>query len=175
MEIFLIIASKAIYWFLPAFAANLAPVLVAKTNFLAQAISEKHLGSHKTYRGFFFGTLFAGIVFLLQQNFLKSNFWQSLEFPNIAFLPWWYGFVLGFGALFGDSVKSFFKRKFHRKPGQSWPPFDQLDFVFGGVLFSAPLFLPEFKYLLVLFLLTPFLHLGANIIGYLMGLKKVWW
>ena len=34
----------------------------------------------------------------------------------------------------GDSVKSFFKRRLKISPGQQWIPFDQLDFILGGLL-----------------------------------------
>ncbi|HEX5285728.1 MAG TPA: CDP-archaeol synthase, partial [Polaromonas sp.] len=34
----------------------------------------------------------------------------------------------------GDSLKSFFKRRLGIAPGQRWIPFDQLDFILGGLV-----------------------------------------
>jgi CDP-2,3-bis-(O-geranylgeranyl)-sn-glycerol synthase len=47
------------------------------------------------------------------------------------------GGLLGFGALTGDAVESFIKRQLKINSGQSWFPFDQLDYIFGGILLSS--------------------------------------
>jgi CDP-2,3-bis-(O-geranylgeranyl)-sn-glycerol synthase len=85
------------------------------------------------------------------------------------------------GALTGDLLKSFAKRRIGKEPGESWAGFDQYDFVAGALLFllignPAWLFtwvtVPVFLAILVL---SPLLHRAVNIIGYVTGMKKVPW
>ena len=104
---------------------------------------------------------------------------------------WWqvflFGAALGFMALVGDAVKSYFKRRRKIARGGSWFPFDQLDFVvFGllGILLASPLlpagwavhaYFLDWVVLVTLLVLTPALHLLVNRIGYWLGLKDVPW
>ena len=44
------------------------------------------------------------------------------------------GLLLGSGALIGDAVKSFFKRKEGIKPGNRFIPWDQLDYSIGSLV-----------------------------------------
>ena len=85
------------------------------------------------------------------------------------------GFLLGLGGLTGDLLKSFLKRRLRLKDGAPFFPLDQLDFVFGGLLFGAVLHFPGWYHVAVLLLMTPLLHLLSNLAGYKLGLKKVWW
>jgi CDP-2,3-bis-(O-geranylgeranyl)-sn-glycerol synthase len=89
-------------------------------------------------------------------------------------------FSLCFGALLGDIVESFFKRRIGRDRGQDWIPFDQLDFIVGALVFS--LLISEFLYVthltsiqwffvhitiwhvLMLLIVTPFIHITANVL-----------
>ncbi|MBW2995370.1 CDP-archaeol synthase, partial [Candidatus Woesearchaeota archaeon] len=86
-----------------------------------------------------------------------------------------FGFLLGLGAMTGDLVKSFFKRRIGKKPGESWPVFDQLDYVIGALLFGSIVFVPELSIILIILIVTPVLNLLANYLGYILKLKKVWW
>jgi len=49
------------------------------------------------------------------------------------------GFLQGFGAMFGDIVKSAIKRSWLARipAGQPWQPWDQVDFVLGTLLMFA--------------------------------------
>jgi CDP-2,3-bis-(O-geranylgeranyl)-sn-glycerol synthase len=87
-------------------------------------------------------------------------------------------FSLCCGALLGDVIESFFKRRIGKDRGQDWIPFDQLDFLIGALTFS--LLMSEilslthltsdqwfFQYLsiwhiIILLVVTPFIHLTAN-------------
>lgn len=132
------------------------------------------LGSHKTIRGFIAG-ISAGILCVYLEIFLYINvpivrFFVSLDYTLIQ--PVLLGFLLGFGALCGDAAKSFFKRQINIKPGKSWVPFDQIDFIVGGVLFSLLYIrLTEWQYLL-LFVLFLLLHPLHTFLGFLLKLKK---
>jgi CDP-2,3-bis-(O-geranylgeranyl)-sn-glycerol synthase len=117
-------------FFIPAYIANMAPVFVRKLNFLAYPIDggatvrgRRMLGANKTWRGLIFGTLLGGVAGAVMQ-------YTGLPFT------WWWGFFLGFAALLGDSIKSFFKRQFDVRPGGRWMPWDQLDFIIVAFLMS---------------------------------------
>jgi len=82
------------------------------------------------------------------------------------------GFLLGFGALFGDVVESFFKRQFNVKPGKPFIPFDQIDFLVGAWLFLLFVYVPSWQVIVILLVMGILLHLLSNIIGYLIGVNK---
>lgn len=96
-----------------------------------------------------------------------------LNYENISLL--FYAFLFGLGALTGDLIKSFFKRRLSVKPGRPFFPFDQLDFVIGALIFLAPFYILPWQNLLVILIITPLLHFLTNLLGYLLKLKKVWW
>lgn len=86
-----------------------------------------------------------------------------------------HGFLLSFGALIGDLIGSFIKRRLNLERGHPTPPLDQLDFIVGALVFSFIIFIPPLEIIIVLLVLTPMIHLTANIIGYKLGLKKEPW
>jgi len=81
----------------------------------------------------------------------------------------------------GDIIESFFKRRIGKKRGESWVPFDQLDFILGVLLFSflmsSFLHVFDFTYenwffasfslwhIIVLLIMTPFFHFFANFVN----------
>jgi len=89
-------------------------------------------------------------------------------------------FSICFGALMGDIIESFFKRRVGRTRGQDWIPFDQLDFILGVLFFSFVMssllhitglmsynwFTSTFSiwHILVLVVLTPFFHIFSNFV-----------
>ncbi|MDD1677054.1 MAG: CDP-2,3-bis-(O-geranylgeranyl)-sn-glycerol synthase [Methanomicrobiales archaeon] len=132
------------------------------------------LGNGKTYRGLAAGII-AGILVGLFQIMLAPNGW-GLPVQTVSSV-----LLLAVGALAGDLVKSFAKRRTGRDQGESWLGFDQYDFVAGSFIFlligdPAWFFtwvtLPVFITILIL---SPLLHRAVNIIGYLAGIKKVPW
>jgi CDP-2,3-bis-(O-geranylgeranyl)-sn-glycerol synthase len=75
------------------------------------------------------------------------------------------------GTLGGDALKSFFKRQLDIPPGESWIPFDQVDYVLGGIAGTALCIrLSRSQYLLLLGIWT-ILHPLATSIGYLLKLR----
>jgi CDP-2,3-bis-(O-geranylgeranyl)-sn-glycerol synthase len=131
---------ELIYFFLPVYFANMVPVFVKKINFLNFAINKKIFGKNKTYRGFFFGITTGLIVIFIQKTLFKYDFFIYISlidynYSNIFLV----GFLLSFGALFGDLVKSFFKRKLKIKEGKSWILFDQIDAIIGSIIFIYPI------------------------------------
>jgi CDP-2,3-bis-(O-geranylgeranyl)-sn-glycerol synthase len=79
---------------------------------------------------------------------------------------------MGAGALIGDALESFFKRRAHVKPGHSWFPFDQLDYIVGGLVFLYPFARPSFAVVLWILFLYFGLHLIVSYIGYKLGFKN---
>lgn len=170
---------QAIYFFLPAYCANMAPVFASRLRLpFGQPISLRLFGGHKTWRGLIVGFVAAFVVLYIQKLLLIQGdiiFTKIslLDYNNISILL--YALAFGLGALVGDLIKSFFKRRFDRKPGTPWVPFDQIDFVIGAIILLYPLYQIDIQIILILLVVTPILHLATNIFGYQFGLKRVWW
>jgi CDP-2,3-bis-(O-geranylgeranyl)-sn-glycerol synthase len=170
-----------IYLMLPAYIANMMPVFVKKINFLNTPVdfNKKYkgkpvLGSHKTWRGLFFGVLGAVIIAYIQ--FLLQKY---PAFSNISLLDYsdWFavGFLLGFGALSGDIIKSFFKRRVNIKPGKPWIPWDQLDYAVGAMLFIYPVYPLPFMQMIIILSISFFGHILFNHLGYYLKIRKQKW
>lgn len=173
-----------LWFFLPAGVANVTPILAAKIPVLKkisypidsfQKIQGiRLLGNHKTWRGLVVGvvvgTFTAVIQFFLVHQY--SNFFsfvpQEYFFANAYLL----GFLLSFGALFGDMIKSYFKRQSAIPEGKSWLGFDQSDYVIGGLFFSSILLIFSLQFYLILALEWIGLHIIFSYLGYLFSLKK---
>src|SRR3989338_8143542 len=173
---------KCLYFMLPAYLANMAPVIVKNVNFLNYPVDfgmkvggKPLLGKHKTYRGFFFGTLFAILLSYVQYILYDlSWFFQWISFQNYS--NWLqFGFLMGFGALFGDSLKSLIKRRMKIKPGAKFIPFDQTDFVIGAVLFTIPVFDLTWKIFLTCIVFSFVLHIAVNHIAFWLRIRNEKW
>jgi CDP-2,3-bis-(O-geranylgeranyl)-sn-glycerol synthase len=174
-----------VFWFFaPAGLANLAAFGSGKIPLLKpynypvdgglQFRKRRILGSHKTVRGFIAGFLAAIFcVYLEVYLYRHVPFIQTISAIDYTTIhPELLGALLGVGALAGDAVKSFFKRQTNIPPGRSWVPFDQVDYIVGGVLLSFfYIQLTIFQYML-LFALFVFLHPIYNFMGYLLKLRK---
>jgi CDP-2,3-bis-(O-geranylgeranyl)-sn-glycerol synthase len=165
---------SALLLFLPAGIANAVPVLVKKIPGLSKLNApldggvtfrgKRLLGANKTWRGLISGTLVSGFIAWLLYPRLGIDTGTTLQ--GIAL-----GCAIGFGALTGDAVESFFKRQKEIPSGSSWLLFDQLDYVIGALVFSIPFVrLAGIDYVLVI--LTYFvLHFIVSYLGFLLGLK----
>ena len=162
---------ESLYFFLPGYIANMAPVLLRRIPFGSKPIHEKSFGSHKTWRGLVVAVLVGGLVFWLQQWLYNAGF-QDWALIDYADFPSWFGFLQGAGVILGDLVKSFYKRKQGIKPGHPWWGWDQLDFVIGGVLIGFFVYVPPIQTVLVLLVLSPILHMLANNVGYLLKIRE---
>ncbi|MBW2992665.1 CDP-archaeol synthase [Candidatus Woesearchaeota archaeon] len=169
----------SIFWFLlPAGFSNMAPVFFKKFNFLNIPVdfnktfrNKPIFGKNKTFRGFFFGIILSIIIIYIQKllyPFMLNYSIIDYTSINIYLL----GFLLGFGALFGDLIKSFFKRQLNIAPGKPWIPFDQIDWVIGSLLFSLLYINISLDIILISILLFGIIHPLVNYIGYLLKIKK---
>ena len=168
-----ILIFSSLYFISPAFFANMCPVFADKLKLpFAKPVSIKKFGENKTYRGFYVGYLGALLILYIQTKIELSEY-SLLDYKNINI--YFYAFLFGFGAIFGDIVKSFFKRKKGRAPGSCWIPFDQLDFIIMSIIFIYPFYEIPTEVIIVLLLISPLLHFLTNLIAYFLKLKKVWW
>jgi CDP-2,3-bis-(O-geranylgeranyl)-sn-glycerol synthase len=165
---------KSLYFFLPAYLANMSPVLFRWLPFFDKPLHSGWFGAHKTWRGLFLGAVVGILVFLLQQYAYVQGF-TGLALIDYGGFSWVFGGVLGLGALLGDLTESFFKRRKGIAAGKSWIPWDQLDFVLGGIIFGGIFYVPAAEVMLLLILISPPLHFAVNYLGYLMGIRKSKW
>jgi len=176
----LLLAFQSLWFILPAYFANSSPVVFGGGTPIdfgkKMPDGEPIFGPGKTWCGAFTGIaaaiLIAGIQDYAQNRFDLSNY--GLISMSIQL-----GFLLGLGAIAGDAVKSFFKRRFKIKRGAEWPLLDQLDFIVGALLFamlseSASAYL-NWKMVLFLLVFTPLTHRAANIFAFKTHLKNVPW
>ncbi len=165
---------KSIYFFLPAYCANLAPVLLKWIPFFDKPVNKNLFGAHKTWRGIIVAAMVGTVVFWLQKYLYRVGFQQYalIEYSDFSV---WLGFCLGVGAILGDLAKSYYKRKGKIPPGERWIPFDQLDFVVGGIIGSFFLYVPNAEVVMILLVVSFFLHIAATRIGYWLGMRKEGW
>lgn len=116
-------------------------------------------GDHKTWRGLITGMAMSQLAYLL----------EIILTGQVMATPWYFGFLLGLGALGGDMVKSFFKRRVGVASGKSWFPWDQIDWVIGLIAIGVMWNILTFTDILVLLIIGLLLHLITKAIGY--GIK----
>lgn len=168
------IVLKSLYLFLPAYFANMAPVLLRWIPFLGKPIHSRLFGEHKTWRGLIVAPLAAVLIFSLQKIAYRQDFTSLalIDYDDFSLL---YGFLLGLGAILGDLVKSYFKRRAKIKPGERWLFWDQLDFVFGALILSGFVYVPAAEVALIIVVFTPFLHIATNHLGFWLKIRKEKW
>jgi CDP-2,3-bis-(O-geranylgeranyl)-sn-glycerol synthase len=119
--------------------------------------------------------LAGALVFWLQHEIILHWTWLANvceQYDDYANLPWILGALLGAGAIGGDAVKSFFKRRVGVPAGHSWMPFDQLDYIVGAIVVSLPFtILPITVYIWMLVFWFG-VHVGSTYLGWLLHLKE---
>ncbi len=181
---FLLIILKAFYFCWPAYLANMMPVIFDRLEILKifkkpidgglRLGSDRVFGENKTWRG-----IIAGIAGGVIAAFIQYCLFAGNIFSNLAIIDY-SGFIVlgllgGLGAILGDLLKSFFKRRFGIKSGRSWPVFDQIDYIVGFFLFIYIIARPSWEIIVAAIVLSLVLHPIVNIVAYLLKIKKVWW
>ncbi len=173
-------AILAMWLMLPAYISNPMAVVFGGGTPIDMGIKwidgQRILGDGKTIRGLVGGTT-CGIVAGLVQLYVASIFSISI-FPTLTAV-----ITLSFGALLGDLIKSFFKRRIGFVRGAELPLIDQLDFVAGAWLLTyifdpvwfTQYFISSPSIIVTVLVLTPILHRLTNIFGYNIKLKKEPW
>ncbi len=159
------ILGSALWFILPAYVANATPVVLgggrpidAGKKFID---GRPIFGAGKTVQGFIAG-LAAGTFVGLFQGIAAGTLSHYLAL----------GFLLALGALLGDLLGSFIKRRLGIKRGGAAPGLDQLSFVVVALLAASPLALPSWEIILTIIIITLPIHLATNFCGYKLGLKS---
>ena len=155
----------------------MSPAFFNKINFLNHPVDfnkkifgKRVLGKNKTFRGIFFGVIIAIIIAYLQYLLNLKNV-NLISYDNFILI----GFLLGFGAMFGDLVKSFFKRRADIAPGKPFIPFDQIDHVVGALLLLSLNYNITLNIFILALIITFPLHIIVNHIAYKLRLRNTYW
>ncbi len=166
-------AAYALLFFLPAGIANMSPIFssrlpllkswTAPLDFGRSYRGKRIFGANKTWRGLVTGVVMGTLTGMaLYGPFLADD--SKLDFLLVCA-------AMSCGALVGDAVESFFKRQRGIPSGSSWFPFDQTDYIIGGLVFTLPFGLLPLWLVAWVFGLYFGLHLLSSYVGYLVGLK----
>jgi CDP-2,3-bis-(O-geranylgeranyl)-sn-glycerol synthase len=163
--LYLYILYPIIYIF-PAYAANGAPILFGgrggPLDRGKKLGGKRILGDNKTVIGTI-SSLVVGIVVGL------------IEYPFLHYMLA-IAILLTIGAIFGDLIGSFIKRRMNYKHGASFPVLDQYGFFIFAMLFALPLgHLPDIPGIIFLVVLTGILHVMTNRGANKLKLKDVPW
>jgi CDP-2,3-bis-(O-geranylgeranyl)-sn-glycerol synthase len=156
----------AVWFIYPAYVANGSAIILGRgkpLDFGRKFRGRRIFGDHKSIVGFVSAIIIGALIGYIQESMFGRRSGMLV------------GMMLGLGAMVGDCTKSFMKRQLDRKPGSSFFPLDQLDFILGGVLFALPIEVPSLTTVLILIIFTPIAHVITNYAAYRMHLKKVWW
>lgn len=175
MELLSFIGSS-LWFFLPGIVGNQFPGFavfflqkIGKDHW-NKPVSERMLGKNKTWLAYPSSVVGSTITINIQSHYSDNNF-IAYSSENIYLL----GFLFGVGIILGDHVKSLAKRKIMKiPPGERWWPFDQLDFLVGGLIFVCPVL--GFHVLSSAIVLVPIilvLNPLVNRLGYIVGIRKV--
>jgi CDP-2,3-bis-(O-geranylgeranyl)-sn-glycerol synthase len=160
---------QLVYFMAPAYAANMAPPFVKYWPWPNRPISERWLGGHKTVVGFAAGVLAACTTALAQSRMAVAG-------ALVGYDDWLgLGLRFGLGAMAGDSLKSFLKRRAGIRPGAPWIPFDQLDFALGALVLVWPRVSLSALDVLAILAFTAAGHIAVDHVGYWLGLRESRW
>ena len=176
------LVATAFWVMVPAYVPNNAAVLAGGGRPIDAGRTlggRRLLGDGKTWRGTAAGTL-AGVVLAVVLNAIQPAVSTTLGVSLPSF-PLAAAVGLAAGAMAGDIAASFLKRRTGRERGAAVPGLDQLDFVVGALALTAVVapgwvratFTPGV--LLAILALTPLLHIGTNVVAYVLGLKDEPW
>lgn len=156
---------ELVYLMLPAYAANMAPPFLKFWPGWNRPINRALLGDHKTVVGFALGVL-VGIFAAYIQSLID---WSQSPLTPSNWLA--IGLAEGFGAMVGDSIKSFLKRRAGIPPGGSWIPADQLDFVVGALVLMLPVIRLDWIDIAVILVITFVGDIVVNYLSFLLGIR----
>jgi len=152
----------AVLFALPAYIANMTPLILSRVirkrrplDMGKKWIDRKRVfGDNKSVEGFVAGVL-AGLV----TGFFLGN---PLR-----------GFLMGSGAMTGDVLGSFIKRRLDIPQGELAPILDQYLFILMALLFSYLAgHTTTSDQLVVILIATPILHVSSNYVAYLLKMRQ---
>jgi len=165
---------------LPAYVANSIPVVFgrgARVDRGALFYDKRPVfGEGKTWRGLFSGIAFGTLSAIPLAAVFPNEFLPFLNYDQKIF----FAFALSAGAMAGDLLGSFIKRRQGIKSGEPSFLLDQLLFVFIALTFAIAAYPQLFSALTLgdatlIAILTYFLHVAFNAVAHASKLKKVPW
>jgi CDP-2,3-bis-(O-geranylgeranyl)-sn-glycerol synthase len=157
----------AVYVAIPTYVANSTPVLLGGGPPIDRGREfvdgRRIFGTNKTVRGFTYGLLLGSAAGLA----------EAILFRNYLLVP--AGILASLGALLGDLLGAFLKRRLDIPPGHPLPVVDQLDFILGALVLVSPLLNVTMGAVLILVIATVPIHLLSNVVAYMLRLKKRLW
>ncbi|WP_407391893.1 CDP-2,3-bis-(O-geranylgeranyl)-sn-glycerol synthase [Methanobrevibacter sp.] len=184
IQMILIACITTLYFILPAYFSNGSGLVFGGGTPVDFGKCDKSgvrwIGDGVTWRGLIAGTVVGTLTGAIQgliAPYIIQEFGRYIITPIITNLPSGIliGFLLGFGALLGDAIGSFLKRRLGIGRGKPAPVLDQLDFIIVALILVS--FVVELNLLFVILaiILTLAIHLLTNTGAYLFGIKDVWY
>ena len=146
----IVIILNGFWLFLPAMLPNSAAVVFGKMgktkiDFGKSWHGKRIFGDGKSWAGLFgggFSGIFLGLILIgVSALFGSSDYWGYGGFwANVGILT-----CLSFGAILGDLMAAFIKRRLGLERGAKAPILDQYDFVIGAFLITS-IFFPGWVY-----------------------------
>ena len=159
------LVTAALLFIGPSYFANAAPLVFGGGRTLdgGRKLSDGQpiFGSHKTVRG-----VIAGIIVGTLIGLAESLFDSRLVLA---------GLMIALGAVLGDLLGAFIKRRLRLEPGRSFPILDQLDFILGALALGYFFFPMGLISVILVIVATPPIHLATNYGAYRLGIKKTQW
>lgn len=173
---------EGLWIILPAYAANgLAPLVKLLPRHPIDGgrswRGRPIFGEGKSWEGLLLGAAAGMLVALVEQAAFPFLPWPLSEeihgvALNIVPMTAGLGLLLGLGAMLGDLLASFAKRRAGLPRGAPVPLLDQDDFVVGAFAFASLLIGVELGWVILYLIITPLIHLLASHIGYRLHLKR---
>ncbi|NBV77267.1 CDP-archaeol synthase [bacterium] len=166
---------SAFWFFLPAFVANQCPGFARWAGIPPVTISRRLLGGHKTIDAYLVGFVGAYIAVDFQQSLHSFNTRHNVLFADTTEQKVLYAFLFGCGAVVGDHLKSYFKRRRGIPPGSPWWPYDQLDFAVAALIAILPFSgWIGVNHIVIILVVSVLFHPVVNWVGWKVGIRKTW-
>lgn len=171
---------KALWILFPAYIANMSPTLLRikkhPIDFGRSFGKHRIFGDGKSFEGFAFGVFIGTVVGIVEAyfypmlNVYATNYGFMLPTMNLMI-----AFLISFGTMFGDLAGSFIKRRLGYERGANVILLDQLNFVFGMMLFAYWFTQITITMFIIMLIITPIIHRISCIIGYKLKAKREPW
>ena len=171
------------FWFIiPAYAANGIPPFARgkrPLDFGKSWKGKRIFGEGKTIEGTiagFFGGLVWGYILMLFQSYVQINQGVSINQDiGLVVMNWPLIVLITIGALLGDIIGSFAKRRLDLSRGAQFPFVDQLGFAVVAIIIASPIYVVQIGSIVFIIVSTAFVHMFGNYIAFKTKLKNVPW
>ena len=160
--------AELVWLMIPAYCANMAPPFVRFWHGWNPPINDALFGAHKTVVGFAVAVLVALIVSFAQSQVIVPLLWDRSGWLAI-------GLAQGIGAMGGDAIKSFCKRRIGIAPGHAWVPADQLDSAIGALALISFRVALSWTDVALILALTFVADIVVNHVSYALGIRTTRW